>query len=76
MEELIKEFFSNLKCSQCHNYFSKDSVKIMRQESNYTVVKVICPHCNKNIGLALLGLDREGMRKSMNTSDRKTETAY
>ena len=62
--DIIKDFFANIRCSQCHSPFEKDSVKIVRQEYNYTVVKVICSKCEKNVGLVIVGLEKEPLKNS------------
>ncbi len=64
---IIKEFFSNMRCSQCNNFFEQESIRLLRQEGVYLVVKIACEVCGKNIGLAMLGLDRESLKKSMGT---------
>ena len=58
--ELIKRFFETLKCSQCDNFFTKESITPIRMEENNVVVKIICSLCGKDMGLAILGLNREG----------------
>ncbi len=65
---IIKEFFSNMRCSQCNNFFERESIKLLRQEGVYLVVKIACEICGKNIGLAMLGLDKESIKKSMSAT--------
>jgi hypothetical protein len=65
INDIIKEFFSNIRCTQCHNFFEESSINVVRHEHNYTVVRVICSHCGKNIGIAMLGLDKESIKNSM-----------
>jgi hypothetical protein len=31
------------------NYFEDDDIEILREEGNYTVVRIRCEHCQKNI---------------------------
>lgn len=64
--EVIKQFFQNLKCSQCNEFYSEDSVKLIRKEENNVVVRVCCVICGKNLGLAILGLDSEEYNNSLN----------
>ncbi len=63
--ELIKKFFENLKCSQCNNYFPGDSVQPVRIEENNIVVRITCSLCGKNMGLAILGLDKNEHKNSL-----------
>lgn len=54
-----------MNCSRCNKKFSNDSISVLRQEDNYTVIRVICSNCEKNIGLAILGIDKNEMRKTV-----------
>lgn len=63
--DVIKLFFSKMKCTGCQNHFSGEDVSIVRSEDNYTVVRILCETCQKNIGMAILGLDKESMQESL-----------
>ena len=63
--DVIKLFFSRMKCTNCENTFNDEDIEIMRQEEGYTVVRICCEHCQKNIGVAILGIDKEQMQKSL-----------
>jgi len=67
--DIVKEFFSNLRCTQCSEQFTPESISILRNEANYTVVRVICSNCQKNIGLAILGLNKKEMKNALNTNE-------
>lgn len=76
INDIIKEFFSNIRCTQCHNFFEEEAISLIRHENNYTVVRVTCSKCGKNIGMALLGIDKESMKNSvkcLNEEDERTE---
>ena len=64
-QKIIKDFFSQMKCSNCDTNFNFESVSVLRDENNYTVVRIECPICQKNFGLAVLGLDKHEISKSM-----------
>lgn len=72
-EYSIKKFFSNMICAKCSKSFVEDSVNILREEDNYTVARVTCNACGKNIGIALLGLDKEDMKKCINDENESKE---
>lgn len=78
INNIVRDFFSNIKCSQCQNYFEKESISLVRHEYNYTVVRVTCSICGKNIGMAILGLDKTAIQESVEcleetkTSSKKT----
>lgn len=63
--ELIKQFFENLKCSHCDNFFARESVQPVRKEENNVVVRITCLNCGKNLGLAILGLDKNEYKNSL-----------
>ncbi len=63
--ELIQKLFENLKCSRCDNFFTKEAVELVRREENNIVVRVKCSYCDKNLGLAILGLDKAEYKNSL-----------
>ena len=63
--DAIKLFFSKMKCTNCENPFNDEDIEILRQEDGYTVVRICCEHCQKNIGVAILGIDKDQMQKSL-----------
>jgi NAD-dependent SIR2 family protein deacetylase len=63
--DVIKLFFSKMKCTRCENTFDTEDIEILRQEGSYTVVRIHCEHCQKNIGLAILGMDSDQMMESL-----------
>jgi len=65
----INEFFSHVKCANCHEFFKDDSIELVRQESNNIVVRITCAKCGKNLGLAILGIDRAEYKNSLNFAE-------
>jgi len=65
----INEFFSHVKCSNCQEFFNDESVELVRQESNNIVVRITCNKCGKNLGLAILGVDRAQHKNSLDFSE-------
>lgn len=61
----IKLFFSKMKCTRCENYFEDEDIEILREEGNYTVVRIHCEHCQKSIGIAILGIDKGKMCEAL-----------
>ena len=64
--DIIKEFFLSVRCSHCHSIFDEDAIQIIREEHNYTVVKIACSQCQKNVGIVIVGLNKEILE---NTND-------
>ncbi len=71
--ELINYFFSQIKCSACHEFFKEDSIHLIRQESNNIVVRITCSNCKKDLGLAILGIDKAEYKNSLKLSKESLE---
>jgi len=56
-EEYVKLIFSKMVCSCCDEPFTEDSVDIIRVEDNIAIVKIVCTHCQKNYGIAIVGIE-------------------
>ncbi len=54
-KKIINMLFSDMCCSECKSDFTEDSVFVLRKEKNLNVIQVICQHCGKSFGIALLG---------------------
>lgn len=54
-KKIINMLFSDMCCSECKADFDEDSVFTLRKEKNLTVLQVVCQHCGKSFGIALLG---------------------
>lgn len=63
--KIIQKFFSGLKCGRCDNFFDKDSIELVREEENNVVVRVTCSACGKNLGLAILGVEKGEYKSSL-----------
>jgi len=58
----FKRLFSNLCCSNCGKDFDENSVFILREEDGLLVLQIICQHCQKSFGVAILGMDAVSLR--------------
>ncbi len=56
-EEYVKLIFSKMLCSCCDEQFTPDCVEIIRIEDNCAIVKIVCTHCGKNYGIAVVGIE-------------------
>ncbi len=63
--DFIYEFFSHIKCANCQEFFKDDSIQLVRQETNNVLVRIVCSSCGKNLGLAILGVDRAKYNNSL-----------
>lgn len=57
--DLIQEHFAQLHCSNCDLSFSKESIKLIREEKDYWVVRVCCSNCSHSPGFAIVGIEYE-----------------
>jgi len=57
--KLIQEHFTQLHCPYCDISFTQESVKLIREEEDYWVVKVSCTSCNQSAGIAIVGIEYE-----------------
>ncbi len=57
-EAYVKLIFSKMVCSCCDKQFTPDCIEIIRIEDNCAIVKIVCTHCNKNYGIAIVGIEK------------------
>ena len=72
--DFIYEFFSHVKCANCQEFFKNDSIQLIRQETNNTVVRIVCSNCGKNLGLAILGVDSAKYKNSLELEENTCQT--
>ena len=58
---VVQEHFKKLRCAHCNESFTPDGVKLLREEKDYWVVKVHCTACNQPAGVAIVGVEYEGV---------------
>ncbi len=63
--KLIEKLFENLKCPGCDKFFAKGAIELIRREENNVIIKIQCTYCDKDLGLAFLGLDKETYKNSL-----------
>ena len=71
--KLIQEHFTQLHCPYCDISFTQESVKLIREEDDYWVVKVSCTSCHQSAGIAIVGIEYEeiGLKEPRNTPKHK-----
>ncbi len=55
MKKDVQKLFANLCCSNCRADFTEDSIKILREEDEFSVLQIVCNKCGKSFGIAFLG---------------------
>lgn len=56
-EDYVKFVFSKMVCSCCDIQFTPECVEIIRVEENCALVKIVCTHCGRNYGIAVVGIE-------------------
>jgi hypothetical protein len=57
---LIQHFFTRMSCQYCDNHFEADDIHLIREEHGIHVVSVNCHHCQRQVGVAMVGVDASG----------------
>lgn len=55
MKRNINKLFANLCCSECKADFTEESINILREEEDFSVLQIVCSNCGKSFGIAFLG---------------------
>lgn len=55
--QLIQNFFSRMRCNYCSHSFAPNDIELIRQEEGMYIVNVHCGHCDKQNGVAMVGLE-------------------
>ncbi|MEM0951918.1 MAG: hypothetical protein AAGI66_07230 [Cyanobacteria bacterium P01_H01_bin.74] len=64
--QLIQNFFTRMQCNFCSQPFRPDDIELIRQEDAMFIVNVHCGKCNKQNGVAMVGLETAEDRKAFN----------
>lgn len=65
----IKNIFTNMQCPVCERNFTEQSITIVREEENCSVVELTCQNCSHNTGLIIIGHEK-------NPDDKNTVIDY
>jgi len=55
MKKNIDKLFANLCCSECGADFTEESINVLREEDEFSVLQIVCSNCKKSFGIAFLG---------------------
>lgn len=58
---LIQHFFASMHCNFCANPFEPEGIELIREEEGFYLVSVSCAHCERQIGVAMVGVEATGM---------------
>ena len=55
MKKSFNKLFANMCCSQCGADFTDESITVLREEDEFSVLQIVCSKCKKSFGIAFLG---------------------
>ncbi|MBX2861666.1 MAG: hypothetical protein KTR14_10560 [Vampirovibrio sp.] len=55
--EMIQSFFTRMRCNFCMQNFEEADVELMQENEGVFVVKVNCHHCEREAGVAVVGVE-------------------
>jgi hypothetical protein len=56
---LIQKFFSQMTCNFCHEHFDPEGIALIREESGIHMVNVHCNACDRQNGIAMVGVQSQ-----------------
>lgn len=54
--ESVQDFFCKMHCSSCDSNFKPEGITLLKEESGFFIIKIICTECNQSVGIALVGI--------------------
>lgn len=66
---VIQQFFSRIQCNLCHQHLDPKGIELIREERGMFLVSVYCNHCEKQIGVAMVGVEAPGNEMSGEDED-------
>jgi hypothetical protein len=54
---VIQHFFTRMHCNLCAAPFEADGIQLIREEDGFYVVSVSCRACDRQIGVAMVGVE-------------------
>lgn len=73
MKKNIDKLFANLCCSSCGADFTDESIKVLREEDDFSVLQIVCTKCEKSFGIAFLGENNLAVKKNISDADLALE---
>jgi hypothetical protein len=56
---IIQNFFTRMNCNLCERPLQADGIELLKEDKGMFVVGVNCQHCNKQIGIAMVGVEAQ-----------------
>lgn len=69
MKKSIDKLFANLCCSSCGADFTNESIKVLREEDDFSVLQIVCSKCEKSFGIAFLGENNLAVKNNKQLRD-------
>jgi hypothetical protein len=71
--QIIKHFFTRLRCHFCSSHFTPDGVELVKEDGTVFLVNVCCSHCERHAGLAMVSLEKANLEKAGLSEDLSEE---
>ncbi|MEB3245279.1 MAG: hypothetical protein VKJ06_04755 [Vampirovibrionales bacterium] len=62
---LIQGFFARMTCNECSQRFEPSGIELIREEDGMFVVSVYCHKCQKQVGVAMVGVESRSIKGDM-----------
>jgi hypothetical protein len=57
---IIQNFFTRMSCTHCQQNFEPEGIQLVRENNGVYVVSVYCHQCERQVGVAMVGLEAHG----------------
>jgi predicted HAD superfamily phosphohydrolase len=57
---IIQNFFTRMHCNFCSSPFEPEGIQLIREEDGFYIVSVSCCACERQIGVAMVGVEALG----------------
>ena len=54
----VKYIMSRMVCPYCGQPFGEEGIQLLRMEDNCAILRIICSHCKKDNGIAVVGIEK------------------
>jgi hypothetical protein len=69
---IIQNFFTRMRCNFCSHHFEPGGIQLLREEHGTYIVNVYCTFCERQVGIAMVGLEgQEGSLSEQKSSQRQ-----
>ncbi len=60
---IIQNFFTRMRCHYCAAHLHPAGIQLVRKEGGVYVVNIQCTHCERHMGIAMVGVEGVNIEK-------------